>query len=173
MNFHSNNTMIDPYFMIKTSSPDLNLTFPEIILKDTCYMSYVKYSFIAYSVMFTFGLPGNILYILSLENIFIKSSQKFFFMCSPISSRYLVFFLVTQFTWIGYFYFKKTHSSNFSAITCKPGDFCFAFFTDFDAFMIILITLERLLAVYKPYAVKILITSVKIKWTIFFIILFF
>ena len=142
-----------------------------IYLTDGSHKLYVKYTFIAYAVMLTFGLPGNILSILTILQTSLSKAARSS-LCVVLSVADICF-LITQIVQMGFFHIAQINPVNFSPISCKLGDFCYCFFTHIDAFMIVLMSLERLVAVYKPHTVKTLVTPGRIKWTIFGLIVFF
>ena len=165
MYYRNNTTVVDSMYL------KYNLTVQNYDVMNASHNMYVKYTVIAYAVMLTFGLPGNILSILTiLQTPLSKAARSS--LCVVLSVADICF-LISQIVRMGFFHITEINFVDFSTITCKLGDFCYAFFTHIDAFIIILMSLERLLAVYKPCAVKTLITSVKINWTIFGLILFF
>ena len=135
------------------------------------YMTYVNYTAIAYSVMLAFGLPGNVLCIITL-------SQKAFSDMARTSVCVMLslvdsFYLSMQHMRILAQYIRKMDVVHESIITCKMGAFCYSFLSHMDGFMIVLMSLERFLAVYKPHLVKILITPRRMKLAICCITVFF
>ena len=143
-----------------------------IHLTDGSHKLYVKYTFIAYTVMLTFGLPGNILSIMTILQTSLSKAARSS-LCVVLSSVADICFLITQIVRMGFFHIVQINLVNFSTISCKLGDFCYCFFTHIDAFMIVLMSLERLVAVYKQHTVKTVVTPGRIKWIIFGLIVFF
>ena len=135
------------------------------------YKTYVKFTFIAYTVMLIFGIPGHILSILTITqtSLFRTSRVSLCVALSVVDSC----FLITQYVRMTGHHIHNNDSVNISNIVCKLGDFSFLYFTHMDAFIIILISIERLLAIYKPHVVKKLITPGKTKICICILAVFF
>ena len=134
-------------------------------------LSFTKYNVFTHTVMILFGIPGNILCILTIrQKSFSKMSR------TPIIitlSLVDILYLIIQYIRTVYTHIHKRSILHISSITCKIGDFSYLFCVHMDAWMIVVMSIERFLAVYKPYTVKRIFTSVKIKCIVTSLILLF
>ena len=148
-----------------------NQTLNKIANVQNYYFVYMKYTAIAYSIMITFGLPGNILCILTLsqKSLSNKARSSVCVTLSLVDSL----FLIIQYMRVMSNYVYRTDVVNLSLITCKLGAFFYSFLSNMDGFMIVLMSIERLLAIYKPYSVKTLLTPLRMKCIITFITMLF
>ena len=135
------------------------------------YSVHVQYTIIAYTVMIICGLPGNILCILTIKKTSLRRTARasLCVLLSVVDSC----FLITQYVRMIGHYLNQDDYINVSKIMCKFGDFSYIYFVHMDAFIIVLISIERLMAVYKPYLVKELVTSNKINGAIWVLGTFF
>ncbi len=126
------------------------------------FMLYVKYTFYAYSCMLVFGVPGNILVILT-NTISVTHKAARNLICVALSVVDLCF-LVIQYTRMAYLHFVWNDLKNVNVVTCKLSDYCYFLFSHLDAWMIVMMSVERLVAVYKPHLVKRIFSLRRAKW---------
>ena len=138
---------------------------------DYAYSVHVQCTLIAYTVMIVFGIPGHILSILTITKTSLRRTARAS-LCVVLSIVDSCF-LITQYIRMAGHYIHQNDYVNESKLMCKFGDFSFIYFAHMDAFMIVFISIERLLAVYKPYLVKKLITKTKAKGAICILTAFF
>ena len=150
-----------------------NLTTVNREFNETGYVNsvYVRYTLIAYTVMIVFGIPGHILSILTITKTSLRNTARasLCVMLSIVDSC----FLITQYIRMAGHHIHQNDYVNESKLICKFGDFSFIYFAHMDAFMIVFISIERLLAVHKPHLVKKLITPTKAKGAIWILAAFF
>ena len=132
---------------------------------------YIKYSLFAYTFMLTFGLPGNILCLLTLR---LPTSSKtargpLCFTLALVDATHLVL----QYLRLSYTYYKSDDIRHASEVTCKLTDFQYVFLIHTDAWLIVVMSIDRLVAVFKPYTVKTLITPRRMKCFLMGLGLFF
>ena len=135
------------------------------------YEIYVKYTFMAYTIMLIFGIPGHILSILTITQTSLSKTSRTF-LCVALSVVDSCF-LITQYIRMAGHHIHNNDFVNVSHIVCKLGDFSFLYFTHMDAFIIVVISTERLLAIYKPHLVRKLVTPAKTKIIISILAIFF
>ena len=149
----------------------------EYVLKSKQLMNYqkvllfTKYNVITHTVMMLFGIPGNILCILTIRQKSFSEMSR-----TPIIitlSLIDILYLTIQYIRTVYTHTHKGSILHISNITCKFGDFSYLFCVHMDAWMIVVMSIERFVAVYKPYTVKRIFTSVKIKCIVISLILLF
>ena len=135
---------------------------------------FTKYNVFTHTVMILFGVPGNILCILTTrQKSFLKMSRTPLIITLSLVD---ILYLIIQYTRTVYTYTHKRSILHISNITCKFADFSYLFCVHMDAWMIVVMSIERLVAVYKPYTVKKIFTSLKIKclvisFTVLFLLL--
>ena len=82
-------------------------------------------------------------------------------------------YLITIYVRTIYYYVHKDSTVHISNIICKLSDFSYSFCTHMDAWLIVLMSIERLLAVHEPYTVKRIFTPLELKCIVIFSIIFF
>ena len=132
---------------------------------------FTKFNFYTHTIMLFFGIPGNILCILTIRQ---KSLSKMARTSISITLAIVdSLYLIVQYTRTVYNHLHKDTILNISNIICKFSDFSYLFCTHMDAWMIVLMSIERLVAVYKPYTVKRIFTPLKIKCVVISFVVFF
>ena len=147
-----------------TNETDSDTEMEVSISKDYVYAIYVQCKFISYTLMLILGIPGHILtFVVFTQTSLSKTSRAS--LCVALSFVDSGFLLV-QYIRMAYHHLHHTDIVNTASIARKFGRFLYLFFTHMDAFIIVLISTERLFAVYKPHRVKKIITPGKVNMTI-------
>ena len=149
------------------------LQFKQLLIYQKILL-FTKYNVFTHTVMMIFGIPGNILCILTIrQKSFSKMSRTPLIITLSLTD---ILYLIIQYIRTVYTHTHKGSILDISNITCKFADFSYLFCVHMDAWMIVIMSIERLVAIYKPYTVKTIFTSMKIKclvisFTLFFLLL--